>query len=155
MSTEGYPITVCCDVLKLAKSSYYYQAVEVDETEIEAAIEEVAGRFPTYGTRRVAQQLRRSPYRIKINRKRARRIMTIKKLLRPVKKRKRRTTDRQHPFPRYPNLVKELEITYPDQVWVSEIVFTQMTKTRVFSIGASGYNVANFNFIISYNHTIN
>ena len=132
MSTEGYPITVCCDVLKLAKSSYYYQAVEVDETEIEAAIEEVAGRFPTYGTRRVAQQLRRSPYRIKINRKRARRIMTIKKLLRPVKKRKRRTTDSQHPYPCYPNLVKELEITYPDQVWVSDITYIRLQDDFVY-----------------------
>jgi putative transposase len=132
MSTEGYPITVCCDVLKLAKSSYYYQVVEVDETEIEAAIEEVAGRFPTYGTRRIAQQLRRSPYRIKINRKRARRIMAAKKLLRPVKKRQRRTTDSQHPYPRYPNLIKELEITYPDQVWVSDITFIRLQDDFVY-----------------------
>ena len=132
MSTEGYPITVCCDVLKLAKSSYYYQVVEVDETEIEAAIEEVAGRFPTYGTRRIAQQLRRLPYRIKINRKRARRIMAAKKLLRPVKKRKHRTTDSQHPYPRYPNLVKELEITYPDQVWVSDITYIRLQGDFVY-----------------------
>ena len=114
MSAKGYPITVCCDVLKLAKSSYYYQVVEDDETENEAAIEEVAGQFPTYSTRRIAQQLWRLPYKIKINRKRAKQIMAAKKLLRPVKKRKRRTTDSQHPYPRYPNLVKELEITYPD-----------------------------------------
>lgn len=132
MSTEGYPITVCCDVLKLAKSSYYYQVVEVDETEIEVAIEEVAGRFPNYGTRRIAQQLRRSPYGIKINRKRARRIMAAKKLLRPVKKRKRRTTDSQHPYPRYPNLVKELEITYPDQVWVSDITYIRLQGDFVY-----------------------
>jgi len=32
------------------------------------------------------------------------------------------TTDSKHAFPRYPNLVADLEITRPDQVWVSEIV---------------------------------
>ncbi len=85
MRAEGHPATVSCDVLKLPKSSYYYRAVEVDEAEIEAAIEEIAGQFPTYGIRRVAQQLRRPPHEIKINRKRARRTMAEEKLLRPVK----------------------------------------------------------------------
>jgi len=132
MRTEDYPITVSCEVLKLSKSSYYYQALEVNETEIEAAIEEVAGQFPTYGTRRIAQQLRRAPYEIKINRKRARRIMATKKLLRPVKKRKRRTTNSQHPYPRYPNLVKELEITYPDQVWVNDITYIRLQEDFVY-----------------------
>jgi transposase InsO family protein len=132
MDAEGYPITVCCDVLELSRSSYYYQAVEVDETEVEAAIEAVAGQFPTYGTRRIAQQLRRAPYEITINRKHARRIMAAKKLLRPVKKCKKRTTNSQHPYPRYPNLVKELEITYPDQVWVSDITYIRLQDDFVY-----------------------
>lgn len=132
MKAEGYPITMSCAVLELSKSSYYYQAVEVDETEVETAIEEVAGQFPTYGTRRIAQQLRRAPYEIIINRKRARRIMAAKKLLRPVKKRKKRTTNSEHPYPRYPNLVKELEITYPDQVWVSDITYIRLQDDFVY-----------------------
>ena len=55
MSAKGHPIIACCDILKLAESSYYYQAVEVNETEVEAAIEEGTGQFPTYGTRRIAK----------------------------------------------------------------------------------------------------
>jgi putative transposase len=132
MKAEGYPVTMSCNVLGLSKSSYYYQAVEADEAEVETAIEEVAGQFPTYGTRRIAQQLRRAPYEIIINRKRARRIMATKKLLRPVKKRKKRTTNSQHPYPRYPNLVKELEITYPDQVWVSDITYIRLQDGFVY-----------------------
>jgi hypothetical protein len=34
------------------------------------------------------------------------------------------------------------------QAWVTEIVFTQMTKTRVLSIRTGWYNVANFDLIV-------
>ena len=47
------------------------------------------------------------------------------------KKRKRRTTDSQHLYPRYPNLVKALEITYPDQVWVSDITYIRLLEDFV------------------------
>ena len=132
MSKENYPITKVCDIVGLSKSSYYYKAVDVDETKLEAAIEEIAGQFPTYGTRRIAQQLRRPPHKMIVNRKRARRIMAEKRLLRPVKKRKRRTTDSQHPYPRYPNLVKELEVIYPEQVWVSDITCIRLLDDFVY-----------------------
>ena len=132
MGTEGYPVCMSCDVLDLSRSSYYYRAEEVDETEIETAIEEIAGQFPTYGTRRIVRQLRRPPYEMRVNRKRVRRIMAEKGLLRPVKKRKRRTTNSQHPYPRYLNLVKELEITRPDQVWVGDITYVRLQDEFVY-----------------------
>ena len=92
---EDYPVSVACDLLELSPSTYYYRPVQSDESEFEAANEEIAGQFPIYGTRRVTNQLRRSPYRLTVNRKRVRRIMAKKELLRPVKRRKRRTTDSQ------------------------------------------------------------
>jgi transposase InsO family protein len=44
-------------------------------------------------------------------------------LKRPVKRRKCHTTESRHPYPRYPNLVEGLEVTYPDRVWVSDITY--------------------------------
>jgi putative transposase len=129
---EGYPVSVACDLLELSPSTYYYQPVQSDESELEVAIEEIAGQFPIYGSRRVTNQLRRSPYRFTVNRKRVRRIMAKKELLRPIKRRKRRTTDSQHPYPRYPNLVKELEIAHPDQVWVSDITYIRLHQEYVY-----------------------
>jgi len=129
---DGYPVSTACELLDLPHSTYYYRPVEVDECELEAAIEEIAGQFPVYGTRRVAQQLRRSPYEMQVNRKRVRRIMAKKKLLRHTKRRKRRTTDSRHPYPRYPNLVKELSITRPDQVWVSDITYIRLHQEHVY-----------------------
>lgn len=129
---DGYPISTACELLDLPHSTYYYRPVEVDECELEAAIEEIARQLPAYGTRRVSEQLRRLPYEMRINRKRVRRIMAKKKLLRLTKRRKRRTTDSQHPYPRYPNLVKELGITRPDQVWVSDITYIRLHQEHVY-----------------------
>ena len=132
MNEEGYSIALVCDHLELSPSTYYYKAVQVDEGALENAVGEVAGQFPTYGTRRMAKQLRRPPHEIIINRKRARRIMAKKGMLIPVKCRKRRTTDSQHPYPRYPNLVKTMEITHPEQVWVSDITYIRLHHDFVY-----------------------
>ena len=129
---EDYPVSAACELLELSPSTFYYRPVQTDESELETAIEEIAGQSPIYGTRRITNQLRRPPYRLTINRKRVRRIMAEKELLRPVKRRKRRTTDSQHPYPRYPNLVKELEIAHPDQVWVSDITYIRLHQEYVY-----------------------
>ena len=129
---ESYPVQAGCDLLGLAPSTYYYQPVLSDESELETAIEAIAGQYPTYGTRRVTHQLRRAPYCLQVNRKRVQRVMRQKDLLRPVKRRKKRTTDSQHPYPRYPNLVKQLEIVRPDQVWACDITYVRLQQDFVY-----------------------
>jgi putative transposase len=128
----GYRVKVVSQLLGLSRSTYYYHARSTEASELEAAIEGIAGQFPTYGTRRVMHQLRRPPYEIWVNRKRVQRIMAQKGLLRPVKRRKKRTTDSDHPYPRYPNLVKDLLISYPDQVWVSDITYIRLQQEFVY-----------------------
>jgi putative transposase len=46
--------------------------------------------------------------------------------------RKKRTTNSNHAFPRYPNLVKDLEITRPDQVWVADITYIRLRREFVY-----------------------
>ena len=132
LDQSGYSIRSACKVAEISRSSYYYQACQADESALEAAIEKIAGQYPTYGTRRVTHQLRRTPYRMHVNRKRVQRIMAERQLLRPIKKRKRRTTDSQHPYPRYRNLVKDLEVTHPEQVWVSDITYIRLQDDFVY-----------------------
>ena len=129
---DSYPIRAGCELLELSRSSYYYAPVQVDEHSLEKAIDEIAGEFPVYGTRRVMHQLRRSPYEMRVNRKRVRRIMAKKGLLRAVKRSKKRTTDSAHPYPRYPNLVKDLQISYPEQAWVSDITYIRLEREFVY-----------------------
>jgi putative transposase len=72
---ESYPLGTACKLLGLARSTCYYPAIRADESELEGAIEEIAGQFPTYGSRRITHQLRRTPYQMQVNRKHVRRIM--------------------------------------------------------------------------------
>jgi transposase InsO family protein len=48
-----------------------------------------------------------------------------------VRRRKRRqvnTTDSNHPFRKYPNLVKELQVLRPNHLWVSDITYISMKE---------------------------
>jgi transposase InsO family protein len=128
----GCEVELALEVLGLAHSSYYYHSPKSAETELAAAMQAVAGEFPTYGTRRMTQQLRREPYSYSINRKRVQRIMRQKGWLKRVKRAKIRTTNSDHPYPRYPNRVEGLIVTQPDQVWVVDITYIRLGDGFVY-----------------------
>lgn len=128
---ETYPIQVICEALDLPRSTYYYHAQAEDDQQVRAAIEEVAHQWPTYGYRRMAQQLRREKGWI-INDKRVRRLMKKMGLQAKIKRKKRRTTNSEHGFPRYPNLVLDLEVIRPDQVWVADITYIRLQQEFVY-----------------------
>jgi len=130
MLSQDYPVTMACEVLDLARSTYYYEPQEHDETEIKAAIEAVAAEWPTYGYRRVTAQLQRQGW--EVNHKRVRRLMGEMNLQIRTKSKKRRTTDSEHGFPRYPNLVQDLEVARPDHVWVSDITYIRLYDEFVY-----------------------
>jgi len=129
---EGYPVKRVCEVLGLPRSTYYHEEKRVDEQELKEAIEAIVREFPTYGTRRVTKQLRREPHRMVVNRKRVQRMMREMGLKRPMKRRTCRTTNSEHPYPRYPNLVDGLVVTYPDQVWVSDITYIRLGSGFIY-----------------------
>ena len=123
---------MACRVLGLPRSSYYYCVQSKPEDDLKHAIQSVAGQYPTYGTRRIAQQLRRPPYRYPIGRKRIQRLMRSMSLLRPVKRVKIRTTNSEHGFPRFRNLMEELAVSYPDQVWVADITYIRLKNSFIY-----------------------
>jgi putative transposase len=127
-----YPIEQACQLVELPRSSYYYRSQKAEESQLEEDLKEVTGQYPTYGTRRVTHQLRRSPYHYRVNRKCVQRIMRQRHWLRPVKRKRFRTTNSDHPYLRYPNLVKQLEVTRPEQVWVADITYIRLGQGFVF-----------------------
>jgi putative transposase len=128
----GYPIEAGCAVLELPRSTYYYAANPPNEQKIVEMMRMVAGQFPTYGKRRMCYQLRREPYHLHLNHKRVARIMRANGLLQPAKRRKYRTTNSAHPFPRFPNRLEGLVVDHPDQVWVADITYIRLAHGFAF-----------------------
>jgi transposase InsO family protein len=42
------------------------------------------------------------------------------------------TTDSHHPHPRYPNRIKGLNLTRPDQVWVADITYIRLGRRFIY-----------------------
>jgi putative transposase len=127
---KDYSVNLLCNLLGCSRSSYYYQPKQRDETEDRTAIESVAAEWPTYGYRRVTKQLRRQEW--VINKKRVQRLMRELGLQVKTKRKARKTTNSDHDFPRYPNLVQDLEIVRPEQVWVSDITYIRLRYEFVY-----------------------
>ena len=110
---KTYPVSIVCAVVDFPRSSYYYTIKGRDDTALMVAIREVAGQWPRYGYRRVTKQLHRETKQV-INSKRVRRVMKELGVRGTKCSTKRRTTKSEHAFPRFPNVVQELEGVHPD-----------------------------------------
>jgi len=130
MLSSDYSVALLCEVLDCAKSSYYHSGAPADDTLLKAAIEAVVSEWPSYGYRRVTAQLRRQEWTV--NSKRVRRLMGEMGLQARAQRRQRRTTNSEHAFPRYPNLVLDLAVLRPDQVWVCDLTYIHLQHEFVY-----------------------
>jgi len=80
--------------------------------------------FPGYGYRRVTKALTRAGYLV--NHKRVLRIMREESLLCQLKRRFIPTTDSNHSFRTYPNLLREMALNAPDQAWQADITYIRL-----------------------------
>ena len=117
-------------VLGVPRSSVYYRPQAKDDSEITEALVRLAGQWPTYGYRRLTAELQRSG--LAVNRKRVRAMMRRLGILRQIKPNARKTTMSRHRFPRDPNLVAELVVDHPDQVWVADIPYIHLHREFVY-----------------------
>jgi putative transposase len=129
---KTYPIRLVCRLLGVPRSSIYYapQPAPFDEAMLKTALLDVAGEWPTYGYRRLTAMMRRLDW--PVNAKRVRRWMNELGIHGAKPTRTTRTTNSNHAFPRYPNLVADLQITRPDQVWVADITYIRLRKEFVY-----------------------
>jgi putative transposase len=128
---DEYPVRWLCRLFDCPRAGLYRApAVAADAAKLRRAIERVAGAWPTYGYRRVTAMLRRGGW--VVNAKRVRRVMRELGLVAAPPPVRVRTTDSDHPFPRYPNLVADLAVTRPDQVWVADITYVRVRAEFVY-----------------------
>lgn len=120
--------------MNLPRTSYYYKPkpreISPEDQAIIARIEEVAEDFATYGYRKITAQLRRDG--IVVNRKKVQRIMRERGLFAKKTQRFVKTTDSNHAYPVYPNLIKGLNVTEVNQVWVADITYIRIVAAFVY-----------------------
>lgn len=112
-------IATQCKLLNLSRSTcYYIPKKESDENlRLMRSVDEIYLRWPFYGSRRIAEELG-------VNRKRVQRLMRRMGIeaIGP----KRRTTWPAKGHKKYPYLLRNVEITYPNHVWSTDITYVPM-----------------------------
>jgi transposase InsO family protein len=109
--------------MNLPRSTYYHKPKNEsgDDPQLINRIEAIIEEFSGYGYRRVTRELNRRG--TPSNHKKVLRIMRERGLIRKPKRRWIRTTNSNHPHWIYPNLVQNLAVMGPNQVWAADITY--------------------------------
>ena len=136
-SHSHFSVNQMCKWFGYSRQGYYQHKHLVEQRQQEAEVvltfvDYFRRQQPRVGTRKLHLMLQNIG--IHIGRDRLFEILRDHKLL--VRKRKRytRTTDSRHPFRYHPNLIKDIQIKRPCQVYVSDITYIH-TLFRVNSLG--------------------
>jgi putative transposase len=100
------------------------------KTPLVAAVEQILMQFPFYGYRKVRAELKRRG--IAASEYQVRHLLRMLGIIRSVGKVQVQTTDSNHPHPRYPNRIRGLEPTRPDQIWVADISYIRLGKCFIY-----------------------
>jgi len=124
-------------MLEMSVSTYYHKPKidpvqkAIRDCDLRDWIERIQAEFPRYGYRRIRAYLQREG--LQLNGKRIRRVMREYGLFAEIKKVfKTVTTDSDHELRIYPNLVKGMKITQPNQVWVADITYIRIATCFVY-----------------------
>jgi len=133
-ATRGGSLTSLCQMAGVSRACYYRglaapQTADAD-TALREHIQRVALDCSCYGYRRVTQELHRQG--VRANHKRVLRLMRQDSLLCLPKKRFIATTDSDHSLPVYPNLAAGMDVTAPDQLWVSDLTYIRLGHEFVY-----------------------
>ena len=113
-----------CELLNISRGAYYYEPCP--ETEENLALmrwlDELHLEHPVYGSRRLGVLLEQRGH--VVNRKRVQRLLRVMGIEAIYPKRNLSQPGEGHEI--YPYLLKDLEITGPNQVWCSDITYIPM-----------------------------
>jgi putative transposase len=129
---QQYPTRLVCRLLDVPRCQLYRQGSRTTDQDraLRQALERLAGAWPTYGYRRLTAMLKRQGWTV--NGKRVRRLMNALGIHGLLPVRRKRTTNSNHSFPRFANLVEGLHVVRPDQVWVADITYIRLRQDFVY-----------------------
>ena len=135
MADRGLRIEQMVRLAQVSRASYYRfeespRSGSDSDMELRDVIQRIALEWPSYGRRRITQELRRRGW--KVNPKRIHRLMREDNLLCVRKRKFVVTTDSNHGKKVYPNLARKMILTDLDQLWVADITYIRLREEFVF-----------------------
>ena len=154
----GAPLKPLCSVFDKSRQAYYKRIraktrLERKEQRIIQLVREIRQKLPLIGGRKLCWMLKDSFHaeNIRIGRDKFFDILRKHGELVFRKRRFARTTNSRHHFTKYKNIVKDLNITHPEQVFVSDITYIPQAEnmfayaaftTDAFSRKIMGFSVS-------------
>lgn len=153
----GVGLSRICGWFGVSRQAYYQHQRDTIDRGIEQEIvlklvKRIRKDHPQIGTRKLHHMLQDylSSHHIKMGRDALFDLLSSEQLL--IRKRKRRvyTTQSRHWYKKYPDLIQDLYLTAPNQLWVSDITYVGFRKgylylslvTDAFSRMVVGYQIA-------------
>lgn len=121
-----------CELLEMSRSSYYYQPTEkIFDPELIKEMLEIHEAAPFFGYRRVWRDLKEKGFEVG------------KKLVRTLKKQlglktlypQSQTSIPNKAHPKYPYLLRDVEITHANHVWSADISYIPLGRSHVYLVG--------------------
>jgi putative transposase len=121
-----------CELLGVSRSSVYYDPVptSAEQLALMRRIDELHLKFPFYGSRKIAEALRREGQ--DVNRKHVQRLMRLMDIEGIAPK-----ADTSRPAPEhltYPYLLRNVKISRVDQVWCADVTYVPMAHGFVYLV---------------------
>ena len=150
-------IETTCNGFNLHRDAYYkflkrYGKRKLAEKQVVELVKEERIIQPRIGTRKLHKELHKSFIKngLKVGVSQLFGILRSNDMLVKRKKTSCRTTDSYHRFYKYNNLIKDLRISAPNQVWVSDITYIRTVKgfcylaliTDLYSRKIVGYDIS-------------
>jgi putative transposase len=157
LKTLNATVAEICNFFGLTRDAWYkYQKRQIKRktvaSKVVKLVKEERKDQPRVGTRKVYKALRSTfeIAQIKIGRDSLFDILREYNMLIERKKAYCKTTDSYHHFHKYNNLIKDIKVTKPNQVWVSDITYIRTVKgfcylaliTDLYSRKIVGYDIS-------------
>ena len=134
--TKGFAsIKNVCDCFNLKRDAYYKYNRRVKqrksfEQELLHIVKKRRKSLPREGVRKLMKSLNNDfeIQKLKVGRDTLFKVLREHKMLTLRKKYSARTTNSYHRFYKYNNIIKDIEVTRPNQVWVSDITYIRTIK---------------------------
>jgi putative transposase len=123
---SGGVITSMCRYAGMSRQAYYKEHRErertcFDDAGIIGAVMNIRKMHPMLGTRKLQHMLKKQGH--SVGRDRLFELLGEHNLLIPRKRRFVRTTDSRHRFRTYRNIISDMSVEKPNEVWVSDITY--------------------------------